>query len=138
MSGVASSMAGGAAPAGSASQPLPWIGRARKASNASGASTVGSPGGAALLGGLEDHAPKLLSVAVAEARGYSSCARGFERNDRADAELHRFFRHPGEPLAISRGHRERQLRLDRLPLGRLDLDHPVGADPHQPPGSGQS
>ena len=123
-----------APPPASASQRWPGQSAARRDSSSdSGSSTPRGPRRAALLDRLERLPPQPLEVLRPDSAGDARRPLRLERNDRGHAELRRLLHQPGEAVAVTRAHRERQLRRPSAPLRCVDLDRPRLARPHQPP-----
>jgi hypothetical protein len=91
-----------------------------------------------LFGRLEDQTPELLYVGLSDSRCNSSRPGSFQGYQPRDAQLDRFFRHPGEPLAVTGSYCEGQLRLSRLPFRRSDFDRPFRTVLHQHTASTES
>ena len=111
VTGTPPSAAGAASP-GAIGQPArASAGCARGSRRARrGSSTCAGPRRAALLHRLERLAPKLRQVARRGPGRHARGPLGLERDDLGDAELGGLLHQPGEPLAVARPDRERQLR----------------------------
>ena len=104
-------VAGGGAPAriGQPAHPVETAGRQSRPS-ATGGSTVGAQAAPHCLVASRTTRRSFSPWAVPEARGHAAVRAVSSGTMRADAELHRLLRHPGEPLAIAGRHQPASAR----------------------------
>ena len=130
-----SSAAGAAPPPGSASQRVPDGGRSARSVSSSGADTSVAHAAPHCLIASRAWRRSRARCCVPDPGGHPAGALGLERHDAGDAELDGLLDQPAEALAVSRSHRQRELRRTRAALGGLHLHLQAAAGGHQASGA---